>query len=106
MPDAPDTVPLLGFGLANYRSFDSDGFVLHNLKKVNVFIGKNNAGKSNILCAINLIGQVKGDKDDFTGLDWVVDGHRQQEVPISVTAIIPAEAVFSPSPPSCLKSTG
>lgn len=38
-----------GFGIKNFRSFDSDGVVLDNLKKINIIIGKNNCGKSNVL---------------------------------------------------------
>ena len=54
MADATESMRLLGFGLANYRSFDGDGFLLRNIQKVNVFIGKNNAGKSNILRSLNV----------------------------------------------------
>ena len=38
-----------GFGISNYRSFDNEGVYLDNLKKINVIIGKNNCGKSNVL---------------------------------------------------------
>jgi hypothetical protein len=38
-----------GFGIANYRSFSAEGAWLPELSKINIFIGKNNAGKSNIL---------------------------------------------------------
>jgi hypothetical protein len=38
-----------GFGIANYRSFSSAGAWLPELSKINIFIGKNNAGKSNAL---------------------------------------------------------
>ncbi len=38
-----------GFGIANYRSFDSSGEFVRDIGKVNVFIGKNNSGKSNVL---------------------------------------------------------
>ncbi|AZQ60246.1 hypothetical protein EJ994_16070 [Maribacter sp. MJ134] len=40
---------LQGFGISNYRSFDENGIYLSNLKKINVIIGKNNCGKSNVL---------------------------------------------------------
>lgn len=36
-------------GIRNYRSFDSEGVYLDQLNKVNLFIGKNNSGKSNVL---------------------------------------------------------
>lgn len=38
-----------GFGIKNFRSFDEQGVYLDNLKKINVIIGKNNCGKSNVL---------------------------------------------------------
>ncbi len=38
-----------GFGIANYRSFSAEGGWLPDLSKINIFIGKNNAGKSNVL---------------------------------------------------------
>lgn len=38
-----------GFGISNYRSFDNEGVYLDNLKQINVIIGKNNCGKSNVL---------------------------------------------------------
>ena len=38
-----------GFGIKNYRSFNEKGVTLDKLKKINVIIGKNNCGKSNVL---------------------------------------------------------
>lgn len=35
--------------IANFRSFDDQGIIIDNLGKINIFIGKNNSGKSNIL---------------------------------------------------------
>ena len=40
---------ITGFGIANYRSFLGEASFVHDFGKVNVFIGKNNSGKSNIL---------------------------------------------------------
>jgi len=40
---------IINFGIANFRSFDSEGVLIENLSKLNIFIGKNNSGKSNIL---------------------------------------------------------
>jgi hypothetical protein len=38
--DMADAAPkLLGFGLANYRSFGQEGFVIHNPKKLNHLVG-------------------------------------------------------------------
>ncbi len=46
------------FGIKDYRSFGSDGVYLDSLKKINIFIGKNNSGKSNILRFIKRVQQV------------------------------------------------
>ncbi len=40
---------LKGFGIKNYRSFDENGVFINSIKKINIFIGKNNSGKSNVL---------------------------------------------------------
>jgi predicted ATPase len=40
---------LTGFGIANYRSFDAQGAFMRDFGKINVFIGRNNSGKSNVL---------------------------------------------------------
>lgn len=40
---------LKGLGISNYRSFNEKGIFLDNLNKINIIIGKNNSGKSNIL---------------------------------------------------------
>lgn len=44
---------LLSVNLANYRSFGGAQNTIKDFGKVNIFIGKNNSGKSNILKAIN-----------------------------------------------------
>lgn len=38
-----------GFGIKNFRSFDSEGVFLDKIEKINIIIGKNNSGKSNVL---------------------------------------------------------
>lgn len=38
-----------GFGISGYRSFSEEFVYIGDLSKVNIFIGKNNSGKSNIL---------------------------------------------------------
>ena len=45
----PTDLQFSGFGVANYRSFDEVGFVVDHIGQINVFIGKNNSGKSNII---------------------------------------------------------
>lgn len=51
-----------GFGIAGYRSFGENMVFIRDLGKVNIFIGRNNCGKSNILrfCKhLSLIGKLK-----------------------------------------------
>ncbi len=55
------------FGICNFRSFDENGVNIENIKKVNIFIGKNNSGKSNILRFIKLIGDHYGTLNKYKG---------------------------------------
>jgi AAA15 family ATPase/GTPase len=43
---------LEGIKIQNYRSFDEEGIELNDLGNVNIIVGKNNSGKSNILTLI------------------------------------------------------
>jgi putative ATP-dependent endonuclease of the OLD family len=56
----PNTQPLTSFGVGNFRCFDAEGFRLLRPARVNVMIGKNNAGKSNVLRAIELFAEACG----------------------------------------------
>lgn len=47
-----------GIFVAGYRSFDLEGVFIRDLSKINVFIGKNNCGKSNILRFIKKISEI------------------------------------------------
>jgi len=38
-----------GIAISGYRSFGSELVKINDLAKINIFIGKNNSGKSNIL---------------------------------------------------------
>lgn len=48
---------LRGFGIKNFRSFDEEGVFLENIEKINIFIGKNNSGKSNVLRFLNILSE-------------------------------------------------
>lgn len=48
---------IINLGITNFRSFDSEGIVIENLSKLNIFIGKNNSGKSNILRFLYLLSR-------------------------------------------------
>ena len=56
---------IINLGIANFRSFDSEGVVIENLSKLNIFIGKNNSGKSNILRFLYLKCQGDGSIDNI-----------------------------------------
>jgi len=51
---------ITGFGIANFRSFCGEGSFVHEFGKVNVFIGKNNSGKSNILRFLQFLPSAPG----------------------------------------------
>ena len=89
---------LSGFGIANYRSFDEEGFVVDHIGKINIFIGKNNSGKSNIIRAIRLLRRVtkpkmpqgeKGGYDAGLCLKPEIDSHGRRGTPPSVTVDLP-----------------
>lgn len=72
-----DTPELIGFGVADYRSFGSDGFMVDKIAKINVFIGKNNSGKSNILRALRLLSHVASALGSSVPVDPRVDSHNR-----------------------------
>jgi putative ATP-dependent endonuclease of the OLD family len=88
---------LLGFGIANYRSFDNDGFLIEDIRKINVFIGKNNCGKSNVLRTLALLREINdvGHSHALKSFDSNVDTHRRSGQRPSITIIIPAASLFS-----------
>lgn len=48
----------------NYRSFDEEGSVINDDKSINIFIGKNNSGKSNILRFIKKLEELSLNKNN------------------------------------------
>lgn len=67
-----DTVLLKGFGFSNFRSVGEKPVLLYPLKKINVLIGPNNSGKTNILSAIERYftkGQIIQTSSDYPGYD-------------------------------------
>lgn len=57
---------IFGIGLKNYRSFGPNMQLIEPFSKINIFIGKNNSGKSNILSFINNIYPEMVKNDDGT----------------------------------------
>lgn len=60
--DQKETYPVRSLAIAGYRSFGADPQFFENFSKINVFIGKNNCGKSNILRFIHDILSTSGSK--------------------------------------------
>jgi AAA15 family ATPase/GTPase len=58
------TLPIKNLAIGGYRSFGKDIQYFDNFEKVNLFIGRNNSGKSNILRFIN---EVVGRHNEFRG---------------------------------------
>lgn len=56
--------------LRNFRAFKEQAF---HFKRLNIFIGKNNSGKSSALSAINLIGQTLKEQD-LDGTPLILNG--------------------------------
>jgi predicted ATPase len=69
---------LHGFGVSGYRSFGKATQHISPLGKVNVFAGKNNAGKSNILRSLGLVESFVADRGKIK-FDSVLDYHRGKE---------------------------
>lgn len=70
---------LKGFGFTGYRSFGPDPQLLAPLEKINLIVGRNNVGKSNILRLLQLLGEFSRDQRKFAvpvGID-AHEGGRQ-----------------------------
>jgi len=72
----PNSIFIDGFALAGYRTFGPEPQLIAPLRKVNLFIGTNNSGKSNILrfLSTHYKGTIEhcrsaGSHPTFTGLD-------------------------------------
>lgn len=93
MADAGTTPQLLGFGLANYRSFGPEGFLLTKPRKVNILVGKNNSGKSNVLRAIHAFRELH--QPNFgRKLFASVDKHRRGDTPVDAVVVLPLEPLI------------
>jgi predicted ATPase len=73
---------LSGFGVSGFRSFGPDVQYITPLKKLNIFVGQNNAGKSNILRAIVKLQTFTAHSSKST--DWKhsdLDNHQGRTAP-------------------------
>jgi len=66
----------------NFRSFDKEGIELVSPDKINLLIGKNNCGKSNVLRFLNLLGS-RELHNSFNNFDYGVE-RGFSELPITV----------------------
>lgn len=75
-----------GFSFTNYKSFADDPQRIGPLQKLNVFIGQNNAGKSNILTFLhrfygNVVKQVRSNQGIKLERDYALDGYGGKSQP-------------------------
>lgn len=68
-----------GFGLSGYRSFGPAPQFIAPLSKVNIFVGQNNVGKSNVLRAVNLLSDFLHKPTRERAVWDPVDTHRGRE---------------------------
>ncbi len=78
-----------GFGIKNYRSFNEEGVFLNDLSKINIIIGKNNSGKSNILRFLHSLNSNIGDFTKFPS--DIQDQYRRNNQPTSMVLEIKGE---------------
>lgn len=79
------------FGIAYYKSFDSEGAYISLEKNINIFIGRNNSGKSNFLKFIKLFSDHYGNFKNFPIRELENQYHRNGQNPILIVSINLAE---------------
>ncbi|MFT3955641.1 MAG: hypothetical protein QM722_15020 [Piscinibacter sp.] len=69
---------LTGFGISGFRSFGSRPQYLAPLEKINILAGKNNAGKSNVLLALQRMQNFNAQRgrDSAKAFDVLLDLHK------------------------------
>lgn len=86
--------PVKPFGIKNFRSFDENGIFLDEIKKINIFIGKNNSGKSTILRFLKYFAQNSSNLKDFP--HSIEEEHRRNGKPVSLTLQLTHEELNFP----------
>lgn len=74
-------------GIANFKSFDSEGVKITLDKRINVFIGKNNSGKSNVLKFIKLLSDYYGNWNKWANTELENQFRRNGENPILIFSL-------------------
>jgi putative ATP-dependent endonuclease of OLD family len=81
---------LPGFGLCHFRCFNGNGFFIKRPKRCNVFIGRNNCGKSNVLNALDLISRLKT-PIGVSEFDPKLDANHKTKSNLAISAAFPCE---------------
>jgi hypothetical protein len=81
---------LTGFGIRGFRSFGPERQLIAPLRKINVFAGQNNVGKSNLLNVVNLI-RLSKEKPGKLGLDSAIDDHHGRESRFELSLPLPTD---------------
>jgi AAA15 family ATPase/GTPase len=70
--DSDSCVYIHGLGISSYRSFPEDIQQIYPFKKINLFIGRNNSGKSNILNFLykHYLSIFRGEDMNFDKVDY------------------------------------
>jgi predicted ATP-dependent endonuclease of OLD family len=69
-------------GIKNFRSFDADGIFLKDLNKINLLIGKNNCGKSNVLKFLKILTEIKYATGSYP--NTLENQHNESNIPASI----------------------
>ncbi|MDX2047468.1 MAG: AAA family ATPase [Chitinophagaceae bacterium] len=70
-------------GIKNFRSIGSEGIMLEGLNKINLLVGKNNSGKSNILKFLNILYSLGGAFGSFP--NTIENQHNQTNYPPAIS---------------------
>lgn len=83
---------LEGFGIAGFRSFGPDRQLIAPLTTINVFVGQNNVGKSNVLRALKTVTwALASQKPTGTPQGFLpLDAHKGRQASLSIFAPIPS----------------
>ncbi len=80
---------MIGFGISGYRSFGPETQFIAPLGRVNVFVGQNNAGKSNVLRALQTAAQAARDPASVAAIPEPGAPHRGRPGPLTIWLPVP-----------------
>ena len=83
--------------IENFRSF-KDKIIISDLSDINIFIGPNNAGKSNILEALRFIEAITRSQAQQSYSEVVFDGKIENNIHFTLTfSLSTCSGIFFPS---------